>query len=1028
MAKIEKPLYVNPTGPNGPKDLPSSPPFSFHGVNCRLFPLQANISRLTDFCDDYLNMDIPDSIVHYIPALPYVYFTVIDYGRMSPLLFSAQQTGWVSQREVFFLIPLEVWRRERGKMVFKEWACVSPFIFVDDTLSLTTGREVYGWAKILTEIEQDPSSLMQDLAAPARVFGMKAPVFPKEYAGRREENRVFVEVIREPAPNLVTFPFLQGGALPGLSDSLKTWIGLAGDGLDMLSALPIRGYRSTRSIGSTLQMTKVAAAEALRMFPTRFRRRLVEQTQDSPLGYGREAEAFVNQITLKQFRAVGHPDQACYQSLVSSRMGLDRVNRCGLLGDYRVLLGDPSGGYSVRVHQYNAYPVVDSLGLKVHRTEQVGEAQVAVLKPVFPFWTDVDLYYDKGKTVCYRHRGESSNAKPSPWLTEDDDGHSVAGGVITEPPEYGIPYNTIRGGSTQAVVGPFHFPDVTLQVYPLLASRDKLKEFVDTYLNSPLNPAFAPASGIHFETFGEYAYLMVESIGRTEGVMWSETNNLGQWADKTVAFCVPVKLIKDGKLHSIALASPYRFANDNRAVISDREINGRIAVMSTIQGPPDVWLDESGPVKERNLLELSTEVLPALDVGAQTETRVLLRVSGKLPEDYNNTARWRLVGDRWRNPLLADLVRKTAYTRDNPELVEKAKTLALQLFALQAPINWINIKQYRDAEFNDRACYQSLVNVSRVIERVFDIREIEERLFVRITDLPDFPIVSALGLKTLAVTSGEDVEHVLQPIRPFWMRISVKENLGETLAWRVDAGAWNLTAALTTPLAGGHLRVGKGLLDALDVQKQRLHKKATHWLFEQLAREVKEIRNKLPTLPEEIREKLVLTLEQQSAAHAGSTAIAVALEAAKSASKADAADRLRKLFRSLSTNDLYEVVEALTGPLAGLGEKIQTDRYPAADARSWLQALDEVQTVIEPILSDEWEHWGDSRSHERAQHRKNPESAKNPRQRKPDFCVMADTFQSDGLDLPVPGRLVPFEDHWRSYEPLDGKPETKPGG
>ena len=986
MANTDKPFYVNPTGVKGPKDLPSSPPFAFHGVTARVFPLQADISLLTDFCDSYLNMDIPDEIVHFFPAQPYVYLAVLNYGSMSPLLFSAQNVGWISQEEVFFMIPLEVWRKENGKLVFKEWAFVSPFIFVNDSLSLTTGREVYGWAKILGHATKNTPRWLQEPTAPTRVYALRAPVFAKEYNGRREENRTLLEINCDAPMAFTAFPPNLGRAITALPEAAKAWLGVAGGALDMMAALPLRGYRTTRSLRTTLETARVGAGELLRLFPNPLRRLLVEKTAANKLGYGRMAEAFVNQITLKQFRSAGHPNQACYQSLVSSRMGLDSVNRFGLLGDYSALLGDPSGGYSIRLHEYDAYPIVDSLGLKVSNTEEAAGTHVAVLKPTMPFWVDVDLYYDVGKTICARHRGNASDGPSSTWKAESPlkwgDAPAEAAG---QPAGYGILYNTVRGGSTQAIVGPFHFPDVTVQVYPLLASRGKLKEFIDQYLNTPLNPPHTTPSGLRFEPFGEYVYLMLESVGCIEGIMWSESNNIGWWSDKSVSFCVPVKMFKDGVLDSIALVTPYRFANDNRAVISDREVNGRISVMADIKALPDVWLDESGPVKGRKFLELSTEVLPALDVGAETENRVLLRINGELAEDYYNDVRWRMVGERWRNPLLGDLQRKTAYKHDNAELIEQSKALALQVFALKAPINWINLKQYRDAEFSERACYQSLVKVSRNIERVFDIREIEENLFVRITDLPDFPIVKTLGLQLMNVVSRDSVEQVLQPIRPFWMRLGMKEDLGETLAWRVREGAWNHTDALEKRQAeGGRLRVGRDLLDSLGGIKQRLQQKSTRWLFDALKEEADAIREELPKLPEPTRRRLLDLLEHKSRQSPGNTALAVALEAAQLAGIGDAAYRLKRLFRAISTHDLYEVVEAITCPLAGLGVKIGSRRFSAAEAKHWLCELGDVQTVIEPILSDEWEHWGAPRASENLD-------------RKPDFCIPKDTFVKDGV-------------------------------
>ena len=65
-----KPDFVDPTGNASAGSLPVRPPFLFTGVTSRVFPLKANMARLTQFCDSYVNMDIPPEIVHYRPAVP----------------------------------------------------------------------------------------------------------------------------------------------------------------------------------------------------------------------------------------------------------------------------------------------------------------------------------------------------------------------------------------------------------------------------------------------------------------------------------------------------------------------------------------------------------------------------------------------------------------------------------------------------------------------------------------------------------------------------------------------------------------------------------------------------------------------------------------------------------------------------------------------------------------------------------------------------------------------------------------------
>ena len=108
---------------------PSRPPSEFQGVHAQVYPLRANVARLTYFIDHYLNLGVPKNLVHFKPALPFVYLMSMNYGRMA---VTARNIGWISQNEIAFVVPLECYREIEGRLEFQGWAVVSPFIFVHD--------------------------------------------------------------------------------------------------------------------------------------------------------------------------------------------------------------------------------------------------------------------------------------------------------------------------------------------------------------------------------------------------------------------------------------------------------------------------------------------------------------------------------------------------------------------------------------------------------------------------------------------------------------------------------------------------------------------------------------------------------------------------------------------------------------------------------------------------------------------------------------------------------------------------------
>ena len=161
-----------------------------------------------------------------------------------------------------------------------------------------------------------------------------------------------------------------------------------------------------------------------------------------------------------------------------------------MLGDQFQLRGDPSGGFTIRIYRYDAQPIVECLGLEQGRDEEGEFAPVSIFKPVFPFWADTDMYYGKGETLCSRPvfgkesvfcSKASPNAEYAAWCAFSNkhkdsfnEPLTVKNSVI--PRKFGdekIPFNTVRGGATQPISGPFIFPDVTTQVYPLVADYKK---------------------------------------------------------------------------------------------------------------------------------------------------------------------------------------------------------------------------------------------------------------------------------------------------------------------------------------------------------------------------------------------------------------------------------------------------------------------------------------------------------------------------------------------------------------------------
>ena len=321
-------------------------------------------------------------------------------------------------------------------------------------------------------------------------------------------------------------------------------------------------------------------------------------------------------------------------------MGVERLNQIGMLGDWDYLRGDPSGGYSIGIRRYAAQPIIETLGIEVpNQYRETREGDVVVLRPSFPFWMDVDLYYGAGDVICSR----SADLDGGAWVEESSAvgaaGPRRSGAARARDPSRGVDpdaYNTTLGAATLPVMGPMHFPDLTMEVYPLLADREKLQKFLDWYWNRLFEGRDAPPK-LDLELMGSYVYLTMSIVGDAYGEMWSATENIGRWAEREASFTIPVRWMSEGQLVGVAMIEPLVFDDKPRAVATYREVEGRNPIKATIESPPDVWTSPGGPERAAAIDARFDGVLPRDSAsGSKRKTSTLIEIDERAP-----LRRWR---------------------------------------------------------------------------------------------------------------------------------------------------------------------------------------------------------------------------------------------------------------------------------------------------------------------------------------------------------------------------------------------------
>lgn len=738
---------------------PPMPPLGFQHVMVRVFPLRAKISVLRRFCASTFNI-APRSVGRFYPSLPYVYLLFLDYGKMA----GEGNLGWVSQHEVTLSVPLDWYRWQGGRRQLAGQVWATPFIFVDDPSSLTGGREVYGWPKVLVSLDPCLDPWISDPSNPHHLITLSVGAESTIPGDDRRRQRPLLEIEHLLAQSAALAPpdLRLLDPLANVSRLLRTSLSLSQDLLRSLTGVPLAGYprREPGPFPATLRNGLRGAAGLL-------------SDPGSAI------------LTLKQFRDATYPEHICYQALVHSRIGIDAYNRGGTLGNVNLLLGDPSGGFRIRIHRHLAHPVVESLGLEVADRIEVEGRAVDILEPILPCWMDVDLSYDVGKVLCWRTR-------KSPWFV----GRTPVPGTGPDPVAhpYGHVYSTFTTGTVQARPGPFHYSDTKYFVFPLLADRACLQRFVGKLF---------PAERSHFfRPWGEHVY-MVASGGQAA----SEASALAWFGAAEVDFFVPVLRYErtpagSARLAGVGLAEAFAFIDDVALTLTAREVVGEPAFEATVESPPESWLAGT----DRLLLRVRTDVFSAVGEGLKSERRLLLEVVMGDVFQSADDVRWQGIAEGWCSALVADFHAKLE-AKPKPQF-DVLKELAKQIAAGRAAVNIFTLKQFRDATEPHFACYQALVETQCQLRNIRAWGEFNLNAHILLHRYPTHPISDVLGLKVKyragrpetagTLWEGAMVEY-LQPVRPFWFRAGQRTSSRE-LSRRAGDLDWGWSTA--SPLPG----------------------------------------------------------------------------------------------------------------------------------------------------------------------------------------------------------------------------------
>jgi hypothetical protein len=761
------------------------PPLTFRNVSTRIFPLRANLDTLQRLCDNFLNNVVPHEAGYFRAPFPYVNLVVLDYGQMGE---EEMRTGWFSQVEAYFGLPVEWYKRVGGQLVFQDWAVITPYIFVSDDVSVPVGRTVYGFPKVLATVELTNSRWLKNPISPTTLARVSTRVFPKAYKGGKLEERVFLEIEQAALSNWripidPTCPNLPWMIASSLAESLGGW---GRDALWLAQSMRIcPGVPFTQPGFFQDMVSKLEPAFA-------------------PGGTG----FIVNAVNLKQFRSEDDPSKICYRALTTVRTQTTGFNGAGLLGENHIFLGDLTGGHSIRLHAHASLPIAQVLGLEVQRSWSDQGIEVAELKPVLPFWISLNLKYDQGTNLAWQ-------ARDGIW--RDGGGASFLGAAPNST------FNNTVTTAIEAISGPFQFTGTTVRVIPLLANRAKLQTYLDDAINDALQGPILREDGGREESefrFVLWARGTQEASGTQEANgdlasvfltassfknVISSSNNVGDWAKFEVSFMIPVKLQRlrtsKGKgpptghaweTIGVGMVPAFTLADNGVTAFSRVEIQGIATGTAQFVRPESVWLSDTAQSHPKQmLLRVKVELLAALGAGQMAKPETVIEISNDDPQyAYGNLPEtpW-----RWAQTLRQELKTKKAAKQQHREELKIARALSLELLGKGVPFSLYTLKQFRDVAGPEKACYQALVRVPRALTELSDLQEIEETLSIRIFGYPDFDVVDTLGLRATRLDEkAAGIVYSTQGLRPFYIRGTVDEALGECLLWRSGVSPWTM--------------------------------------------------------------------------------------------------------------------------------------------------------------------------------------------------------------------------------------------
>ncbi|MEM6423872.1 MAG: hypothetical protein AAF728_01730 [Cyanobacteria bacterium P01_D01_bin.128] len=323
---------------SNPTDQTFAQPYTLKGTNLYGYVLEGALPKLQQLCDQFLNAPAQGN-VHYQAAIPYVLLTFDSIEHISSTDLPDRNRGFVGEEEAAVWILTLVGKKIGPIFRVERLAWFIPYIFVDNSPVMASGREVYGIPKALAGFQLPD---LEDLQKPATLHTLTWKTLTAQTEAKWEK----LLTVKATDPVKVT-PWQT------LREASQALIQVL---INDPRTFEIPGWQLPFNVADYLLNFEVPA------------------------------------VALKQFRDGVDGTKACYQGILEFPFDLTRFHAGGILGTES--LGTP---FTVEIGKFASHPLVETLGLTVQDGNVRGEVDRVPVE--FAFWVSFDFALTNAKII-----------------------------------------------------------------------------------------------------------------------------------------------------------------------------------------------------------------------------------------------------------------------------------------------------------------------------------------------------------------------------------------------------------------------------------------------------------------------------------------------------------------------------------------------------------------------------------------------------------------------------------------------------